>query len=763
MRLSTKTTLIFLLTMLISGVAYVLTGTYLAGYLYKGETTRITGITGSVMSRVDSEVVKLTGKTKDYASLIGAARRIQSQFGVDGFKALQLESPFKQDEIDFKLFLTPEFEVQQIYGELGQYEQEELEKILAQVQPMINPSEPGVINRMIGTISDPYFVGVVPLFFEDYKVDGYFVLVEHFGQTKISEIGARMMRELNLVTTYDKDSAQVQELREGVNVAIVYDAETVRSYYQLSCTGVGQPYYIELVEPLVIWLLTKGNIDIVIGLVTVFSLLIFLGLWRVMDQVVVQRLRYMTDAINCMRESSDLTVRLEKGTAKDEIAELAEGINNMVEALEESHSLLVANEQKYSQLAKYDSLTGLYNRYRITYLMEEIKMPYTVYFVDIDNFKEINDAMGHNIGDEVICEVAKQLKSFIDRHTKVARIGGDEFVILRLGSFSEEAREAFAKSLLGSINRVYSFGNYTFEINGSMGISYYPEHAVQQKNLLRYADIAMYHAKQHGGRIYSVFRAEMLEEIELEAELREAITKDEFNVFYQPIYDMQAARIMGAEALVRWEKNGELISPIKFIPLAKKTGDIALIDQIVLEQACQFCKRQRELGKVNFEVSVNASYRWLMQADVMQYIDYALDEAGLPPQALKLEITEDEVMDNPKQVIALLMQIKAKGIRIALDDFGVGYSSFNYIKMLPIDVLKIDRSLLLEVEQDNKTKSIIETMIMLSHTLGLEVVCEGVETSEQMNLLQTIGCDKIQGYLISKPVPEQAFLLLENK
>ncbi|MGL4345362.1 MAG: EAL domain-containing protein [Cellulosilyticaceae bacterium] len=879
MKLSTKTTLIFLITTALSMVVYIWAGQYLSDYVYHGETTRITGITSGAISRVEGEIGKLTGKVKDYSGLIAASKKLTGKFKLNGYEELGIAQKFERDGIEYKLLLDNDLEVAQIYGEPTEGVQGELELILAELRAIITREGPSFTKGIITTEKTAYFVGIDPLIkYPEKKVNGYFMMIDYFDENKILEIGEGMDKDLKLVDTYQHELAESHSAKRGIMVDVVYSEGNVRSYYEIPRIAGEKPYYVQLTEPLVIWENTQETIDSVIYLVTVFSLIVYIALWCIIDKFVIKRLHRVSRGVNQIKESSELSARLDVDQGKDEITTLSKDINSMVEALEQSHTLIVDNEKKYSYLlqtmsngfarfkiirdngkidavfeevnqtfldlyecrkedvinkkitevqyihqaydikglepvletirqtgehyscgeieirpdvwveitlyvieedsfaiiwtditsikeyseqmehmAQYDSLTGLYNRHKLTEMMDELEGPYTVYFMDIDNFKDINDALGHNIGDEVLCEAAKQLLAFRDNKTSVARIGGDEFVLIKEGIFSDEEKSQFAQTILKRINRTYVCGHYTFEISGSIGISSSPEHATEQKNLLRYADIAMYKSKHQGGNGFSIFTTQMLEEIELEVELRDGLANNEFEAFYQPIYDVNKQEIIGAEALVRWIRDGQVIPPFKFIPLAKKTGDIAVIDQLVLEKACRFCKEQRDRGNENFEVSVNASYRWLMQPDVMNHIQEALSAADLAPNGLKLEITEDEVMDNPKHVIQLLKQIKETGIRISLDDFGVGYSSFNYIKMLPIDVLKIDRSLLLEVDKDAKTKSIIETMIKLSHTLGLEVVCEGVETEDQVELLKTVHCDKIQGYFISKPIPSLEF------
>lgn len=276
-----------------------------------------------------------------------------------------------------------------------------------------------------------------------------------------------------------------------------------------------------------------------------------------------------------------------------------------------------------------------------------------------------------------------------------------------------------AEETLKLLNKNIQFNKYNFSLKASIGISSYPDHAEDVFTLLKYADISMYEGKQEGGNKYKIFSEEMLEDLNLES---------------------------------RWISPTGIISPTKFIPLAKKNGDIIRIDEFVLKESCEFCKKMRRLTEEDFKVSVNISYTALKQINFLERVMSIVNESNVNPNFIKIEITEDEIIDNIESTVKILNKLRKLGFNIALDDFGVGYSSFNYIKTLPLDTLKIDRSLLISVENDKKTFAIIKTLINLAHTLGLDVVCEGVEMKNQLELLTNIECDKIQGYYISKPL-----------
>ena len=437
-------------------------------------------------------------------------------------------------------------------------------------------------------------------------------------------------------------------------------------------------------------------------------------------------------------------------------------------SLEEGYVSMVLNDitdiKKYAEemryLANYDTLTTLINRYQLNNLIIDSinkNIEFSIIFIDLDNFKNLNDTLGHNVGDGILCVVANVLNKLSNDKITISRFGGDEFVILRKGKNKINDIEELIENILSSINKTFKFKNYEFQLKASGGVSFYPEHATEISTLLKYADIAMYKSKASGGNIIKIFEHDMLSTINIENKIKNAIEKQEFEVYYQGIYDLKSNKVIGSEALIRWTSNDEIIFPDEFIYIAKRTGDIVAIDNFVLKEAFKFCREYLNQNNEGIEVSINISQRTLMQNNFINMLQELLLKYELSSGLIKLEITEDEIIENPKNTIIILNQIKKLGIKISLDDFGTGYSSFNYIKTLPLDVIKIDRSLITSIENDRRTLAIIETLINLCHELDLEVICEGVEEKCQLELLKKIRCDKIQGYYISKPVPLDEF------
>ena len=425
----------------------------------------------------------------------------------------------------------------------------------------------------------------------------------------------------------------------------------------------------------------------------------------------------------------------------------------------------ISENRKYAEdmkhLANYDVLTNLQNRYSLLNYLESLKKRgqlFNIFFIDLDNFKTINDSLGHNTGDEVLCRTAQVLQSLGDEGVTVGRLGGDEFLVIVEGTNNRVKVKEFGDRIVQSLNQPFKLGNATYRIEASIGASLFPEDTDDIESVLKYADIAMYKSKKGGGNRVEIFSKSMFDAVIIESKIKEAIEREYLFVNFQPIYDMKKKKITGAESLVRWNKDGKILEADEFVPIAKKTGDIIEIDNLVLEETVKFCKfKQRDEGLIDFEVSMNVSYKFLKQQDIIEKIKKIITKYGINPRGLKFEITEDEIVNEAKFVKEKLYTLKELGIQIVLDDFGTGYSSFGYIKKLPIDTIKIDKELLTKVEKDRNPHVIISALIRLSHSLDLDIVAEGVESKEQYLLLEKLKCDSVQGFYICPPVSKNEF------
>lgn len=433
-------------------------------------------------------------------------------------------------------------------------------------------------------------------------------------------------------------------------------------------------------------------------------------------------------------------------------------------------------EERMRHMAQHDALTGLPNRLsllvRLAQLLPEARRhewKVAIMFIDLDRFKIINDTLGHQIGDEMLREVACRLSTVTRGTDFVARLGGDEFVIILPGITTPADAAIVASKVIGTLSTPIRAGEHELHTTPSIGISVFPDDGPDGDTILKNADTAMYHAKAAGRNNYQFFADEMnqaaAERLNIEHKLRHAISRNELSLAFQPQFSARCGAPTGVEALVRWHHptDGQ-ISPGRFIPVAEETGMIVEIGDWVLVNACREMQRWINAGLPPLRIAVNVSARQLRRRDFCETVAGALAESGLDPELLELEITESAVMENPHEAIDILERLGRMGVTLAIDDFGTGYSSLAYLKLFPIDHLKIDRSFVADIETDLNDRAIALGTIALAHSLGLNVIAEGVENEDQLELLRTNGCDEIQGFLLSKPLNSAAaFAFLHAK
>lgn len=422
---------------------------------------------------------------------------------------------------------------------------------------------------------------------------------------------------------------------------------------------------------------------------------------------------------------------------------------------------LAEDELRY--LANYDALTGLPNR---ALLMDRIyhgidqakrdKRSLALCFIDLDKFKQINDSLGHDIGDLLLKEVARRLTLTLRDSDTVARLGGDEFVILLEGYKAEDNISHVARKMLAIVGEPMQFGTHTVGVSPSIGIAVYPEDALNAAELLKHADVAMYHAKEAGRNNYQFFTAEMNEKAHMrlarETRLRQALKNDEFVNFYQPIINSQTRQVVGAEVLLRWQSSDGMISPTEFIPLAEELRLIINMTHQLLERALSDLKQWHEDGH-HIYLSVNLSTQHLEQPALAEHTRFLLGKYQLPASCLRFEVTESALMRDHQSAIETMLALSELGVQLALDDFGTGYSSLKYLKELPIDGIKIDRSFVQDIGIDSSDETIIDAMLSMANSLGMYCVAEGVETEQQLAFFSRRQCYLIQGYLFAKPMP----------
>jgi diguanylate cyclase (GGDEF)-like protein len=466
-----------------------------------------------------------------------------------------------------------------------------------------------------------------------------------------------------------------------------------------------------------------------------------------------------------LRQLAGIAARLERGDYRgqtgfkrrhDEIGALAKAFDSMREGI-------AKREQEIRRLAYWDPLTNLPNRAQFVLLLNESlaaakkrEQPVFVLMMDLDRFKHVNDVMGHNFGDALLRQVAKRLKLLVDAHADahVARMGGDEFAVLVSSDLA--GAQLLAATILGALEQPLSLDDQTVDIGAGLGIAGYPLHGADAEALLSMAEVAMYNAKQRndGAVVYDPIIDKASEtSLSLLTELRNAIERNEFRLHVQPKMKLDTGEVIGVESLVRWQHpvRGNVF-PDEFIPFAEQTGFIRVLTHWVLDQSAALCHEMAARG-IHLKVSVNLSTRDLLDQDLPHKFGDILQRHQVAPSSFCLEITESAIMDDPIRAQQTLERLHAMGVDLSIDDFGTGYSSLAYLKRLPVDELKIDKSFVLNMENDIGDTKIVRSTIDLGHNMGLRVVAEGIESEAVWRLLAALGCDQGQGYFMSRPIP----------
>lgn len=438
--------------------------------------------------------------------------------------------------------------------------------------------------------------------------------------------------------------------------------------------------------------------------------------------------------------------------------------------LGEDISIRKRYEQQLLRQANYDVLTGLPNRMlaldRLKLAIAQARRNETqvgVMFLDLDNFKHINDTLGHDAGDTLLIEASKRVSSCLRGTSTVARLGGDEFLVVLPGLSGPDAACQVADRILKTFSTPFMLGGQEVFVTTSIGIATFPQDSDNSGTLLQHADAAMYEAKHKGKSAYSRFTPEMTEisheRLQMESYMRKAMELGEFELYFQPIIDTHSGKLVSAEALLRWNNPAlGMVMPDRFIPLAEETGLIIPIGEWVIQEACKAARNWQTLTGNPIGVAVNVSPRQFRDPGFTDAVMRALDASGLSPKLLELEITERLILDNSIETADILRKLDRSGIRLTVDDFGTGYSALSYLKSYPFDTLKIDKSFIQDVLTENDDASLVRAIITMAHSLGLKVVAEGVEAEAQTHFLKEEHCDYSQGYFYSTPLPEQDFI-----
>ncbi|WP_236409709.1 putative bifunctional diguanylate cyclase/phosphodiesterase [Pseudomonas sp. S31] len=437
-------------------------------------------------------------------------------------------------------------------------------------------------------------------------------------------------------------------------------------------------------------------------------------------------------------------------------------LNRKQRQLQQGNRELRRSQARFERLAHYDTITGLPNRVLFQQqLTQAIAHGHglAVLMLDIDGFKQVNDSLGHAMGDLLLQQATARFLQELDSSDRVCRLGGDEFVFMLQGTHGQINHQV--RHLLSCLRRPFDLNGNAALVTGSIGLAWCPQHGEDVVNLLRHADTAMYVAKESGRNAWRPYHPDMTQRLqqrlELERNLRRALQHNEFELWYQPKLDLFSGRVEGVEALLRWrDPDHGLVSPGEFIPLAERTGLIIPLGERVLELACAQLAAWRAKDCLPGPLAINVAPLQIERSDYVSSLAVALERHGLSPSLLEVEITESLLMESQQQACAALAQLRAMGVATAVDDFGTGYSSLAYLRALPIDHLKIDRAFIKDLPGDDDAVAIARAIIDLGHALGYHITAEGIETQEQYDFLRNAGCDQGQGFLLGRPMPAEA-------
>lgn len=755
------------------------------------ENMRMRNDIANLKNAVDTRINNLSTLVK-----VMAVSDTSHQFFRDGNNSKLPDSDISNMGVSMMLYLSNDAQV--VYGRSAQSDGSVSEAIGESIKERLSRYktmwiiDPDFGFKGIWTLPEgPMLVASYPIINKDEsrEVLGHIVFGQYLDEKAVRGLSDAMNLNISVSTITAMEYTQLKATNHasfGIEEVVVIDSESIQASRYVPDTFNENAVRLTITQRRDIYNVGQTTILFTVGTVAVIFFVVMLLLWMLINKMVVKRISCLHKNVSAIIMDKNLAGRVETSGSRDEIYYLSANINNMLDVVEQisfdihlvnqdleqrsiellkTNEALIGEKEKIKHMAYHDSLTNLPNGvYFNDYLNRQIQsadrigMLLAVLFIDLDGFKMINDTLGHAAGDELLVSVARRLSGVLRKSDFVARIGGDEFVILVSNAESVNGIETIADKVLKKLAEPFMVSGQECFISASIGISQYPIDGSSAEELTKNADLAMYKAKD-GGKSKFCFcscemKAQIVENMVLSNQLWRALERNEFELYYQPQVNCHTSQIIGMEALIRWNHAERgMVLPSKFIGLAEQTGAINSIGEWVLKTAAAQCKKWQDDYLPELRMAVNLSIKQLQNYDIVQHVKSILEQTGINPGTLELEVTESVFVKEVEFVINILNQLKALGVEIAIDDFGTEYASMNYLKHMPVNRIKIAMPFIQGLDVSEKDQAITKAIIILAKNMGMSVIAEGVETSSQHDFLMKRLCDETQGFYFYKPLP----------